>query len=81
MSWNVNHFKRELFYFRNCVGEALDNWRYFTTDPTTSLWDKVVNASDVAMEIVCDFYEAFHYTLGHITVYGAIAWTFYSIFT
>lgn len=81
MSWNVNHFKREFYYFRHAVwGEAWDSYRLSGQDPSFSKWDRVALLSDILMEIVCDGIQAFHYTLGHALVYGVLAWSCWSLF-
>lgn len=81
MGWNINHFRREYFYWRHAVlGEAADAWRFAMLDDSLSAWDRTVLASDIFMEIVCDSIEAFHYTIGHALVYGGLAWSCYSLF-
>lgn len=82
--WNLNHFRREVIYYRHCVGEVRDNLEIVWSLPHdysgASLWDKLVLTSDGLMELVCDFVEAFHYTIGHALVYGGLAWSCWSLF-
>jgi hypothetical protein len=76
--WSLNHFRREVTYYRHCVGEVKDNLRYIWPD-TPPGWDEVVVLSDAFVELVCDFVEAFHYTIGHALVYGGLAWLLWSL--
>jgi hypothetical protein len=80
--WNLDHFKREVTYYRHCVGEVRDNLRVVFGVPRPgplTLRDKVFLVSDALMELVCDFVEAFHYTIGHALVYGGLAWLLWSL--